>query len=169
MKKSLLLLALLTFGCSKKPVDMDEVLFDRADRWITNSNYSSFFFYNIKVYNGPAFTKHSNGEKKEKGEIKNGYKAGIWSGWDKDGNKRYSGSYRFGQEHGSWIGWHKNGKKKYEGEYKKGKQIDIWTYYNKGGKKTTEEIYIVCDEQCEDEHYPIPCLREGKIKTSKEF
>ena len=69
MKKSLLLLALLTFGCSKKPVDMDEVLFDRADRWITNSNYSSFFFYNIKVYNGPAFTKHSNGEKKEKGEI----------------------------------------------------------------------------------------------------
>ena len=76
MKKSLLLLALLTFGCSKKPVDMDEVLFDRADRWITNSNYSSFFFYNIKVYNGPAFTKHSNGEKKEKGEIKNGYKSG---------------------------------------------------------------------------------------------
>ena len=69
MKKSLLLLALLTFGCSKKPVDMDEVLFDRADRWITNSKYSSFFFYNIKVYNGPAFTKHSNGEKKEKGEI----------------------------------------------------------------------------------------------------
>ena len=30
MKKSLLLLALLTLGCSKKPVDMDEVLFDRA-------------------------------------------------------------------------------------------------------------------------------------------
>ena len=45
----------------------------------------------------------------------------------------------------------------------------IWTYYNNSGKKTSEEIYSVCDEQCADEHFPIPCMREGKIKTSKEF
>ncbi|GIT32440.1 MAG: hypothetical protein Ct9H300mP2_5190 [Candidatus Neomarinimicrobiota bacterium] len=68
-----------------------------------------------------------------------------------------------GGKHGSWIGWHKNGKKKYEGEYKKGKQIDKWTYYNKGGKKTSEEIYIVCNEQCEDEHFLYPVYEKGKI------
>ena len=47
MNKLLLFMALLIVGCSKEPVNMDEVLFDRAGRWITNDNYSSFFFYNI--------------------------------------------------------------------------------------------------------------------------
>ena len=169
MNKLLLFMALLIVGCSKEPVNMDEVLFDRAGRWITNDNYSSFFFYNIKVYNGPAFSVHRNGKIREKGELKSGWKSGVWTGWDKDGNKRYSGSYNYGQEHGNWIGWHTNGEKKYEGEYQKGKQAGKWTYYNKDGKKTTEEIYFSCDEKCENEHFPNPCPREGKVAESKEF
>ena len=169
MNKILVFLVLLIVGCSKKPVDMDDVLFDRAGRWITKDNYSSFFIYNLKVYNGPAYNTHRNGNKKERGQLNNGYKSGVWTGWDKDGNKRYAGSYEYGQEHGNWIGWHTNGKKKYEGEYKKAKQIGKWTYYNKGGKKTTEETYFICDEKCENEHIPRPCKREGKIVESKEF
>ena len=37
------------------------------------------------------------------------------------------------------------------------------------GKMTTEEQYFVCDEKCEDKHYPRECGLEGKVKKSKNF
>ena len=169
MKHIILLIAILFVGCSKEPKEMEAVLFERSGQWITNDDYSDFFFFNRKVYNGPAYMLHRNGQKKEEGTLKNGYKSGTWTGWDKEGNKKYSGPYEYGMEQGSWTGFHINGKKKYEGDFDKGFQIGKWTYYNDQGKKNLEEIYFVCDEKCEEEHSPRECHRKGKVKQSKEF
>ena len=169
MKKLFLCLTLFIFGCSDKPINMEEALFDRGGRWITRPDFSTFWFYNLKVYNGPGYTLHSNGERKEKGEIVNGAKSGIWSGWDEDGNLKYKGKYLYGQEDGMWKGYFTNGNTKYKGKYKIGNQIGTWKYYNKKGKMTTEETYFTCDERCEDRHYPRPCKKVGKVKSSKDF
>ena len=111
MKHIILLVAILFVGCSKEPKEMEAVLFERSGQWITNDDYSDFFFFNRKVYNGPAYMLHRNGKKKEEGTLKNGYKSGIWTGWDKEGNKKYLGPYEYGMEQGSWTGFHINGKK----------------------------------------------------------
>ncbi len=52
---------------------------------------------------------------------------------------------------------------------KNGKQIDTWKYYNRRGKMTTEEQYFVCNEKCEEKHFPRECRLEGKVKKSKDF
>ena len=82
MKKIFTFTFLFLISCSETPVNMDEKLFDRGGRYITRPDFSSMWFYNLKVYNGPAFSLHKNGERKEKGEIVNGAKSGVWSGWD---------------------------------------------------------------------------------------
>jgi antitoxin component YwqK of YwqJK toxin-antitoxin module len=141
MKKIFIYILLFFISCSETPVDMDEKLFDRGGRFITRPDYSSMWFYNLKVYNGPAYSNHKNGERKEKGDIVNGAKSGTWSGWDDKGNLKYKGDYLDNKEDGKWIGYHANGKTKYEGLYKDGKQIGKWKYFNKRGKITTEEEY----------------------------
>lgn len=141
MKKIFIFSMLVFIGCSKTPIDMDEKLFDRGGRYITRPDFSSMWFYNLKVYNGPAFSMHKNGERKEKGDIVNGAKSGSWSGWDEKGNLKYKGDYLDNKEDGKWMGYHVNGKTKYEGLYKDGKQIGKWKYFNKRGKLTTEEEY----------------------------
>ena len=175
MKYTILLLLILFVGCSKEPVEMEVVLFERAGQWITNDDYSGFFFFNRKVYNGPAFNSYRSGEKREEGMLKNGYKTGMWTGWDKEEKKRFSGEYKKGKAYGKWTGYHQNGEKKYDGSYEQGLQTGQWNYYNEQGKKTLEEIYFDCDEQCEEEHPPdrrgVPyiCEKLGKIRESKEF
>ena len=141
MKKIFIFSMLVFIGCSKTPVDMDEKLFDRGGRYITRPDFSSMWFYNLKVYNGPAFSMHKNGERKEKGDIVNGAKSGSWSGWEEKGNLQSKGDSLDNKEDGKWMGYHVNGKTKYEGLYKDGKQIGKWTYFNKRGKLTTEEEY----------------------------
>ena len=142
MKHTILLFVILFVGCSKESVEMEVVLFERSGQWITNDDYSGFFFFNRKVYNGPAFISYRSGEKREEGLLKNGFKTGIWTGLSKDGKKRYSGEYRKGKAHGKWIGYHTNGEKKYDGLYELGLQTGQWNYYNEKGKKTLEEIYF---------------------------
>ena len=86
------LLFLIIAGCSSKtPVDMDEVLYDRSGQYITSDNYDPSllgFMYNQKVYNGPGFLRYRSGEKREQGTLKNGFKSGPWTGYDKKGNKK---------------------------------------------------------------------------------
>ena len=45
MKKLFPFILILYSGCSDKPVDMDVVLFERSGQYITNDNYSDFFFF----------------------------------------------------------------------------------------------------------------------------
>ena len=142
MKKIILSILIFIISCSKEPVNMDEVLFDRSDQWITNDDFSNFSFFNRKVYNGPAFNTYRSGEKREQGMLKNGYRTGIWDGFDKDGKKRFSGEYKDGKKHGRWIGFFSNGEKKYEGVYEFGLQTGKWDYYDESGNKTLEEIYF---------------------------
>ena len=87
MKRVLSIVIVFLCGCSDKPVDMDAVLYDRSGQYITGDNYSNFFFYNQKVYNGPAFNRFRSGEKREQGMLKNGFKSGVWTGWNKKGEK----------------------------------------------------------------------------------
>ena len=120
MRKLIPFLLLLIVGCSSDPVNMDEVLYERAGQYITNDNFHSFFFFNQKVYNGPAFVRYRSGEKREQGNLNNGFRSGAWTGWDKDGVKKFVGEYKKGKAHGKWTGFHVNGKKKYEGDYELG-------------------------------------------------
>ena len=165
MIKLFFIFSFLIVSCSSKtPVAMDEVLWERGGQYITADNYSSFFYFNQKVYNVPGFLKYRSGEKKEEGSVKNGFKAGAWTGWDKKGNKKFVGEYKRGEPHGQWTGFHPNGKKKYEGNYKFNFQVGKWTYFNNKGIKNLEENYFICDEECDDTH---PDL--GKLLDSKEF
>ena len=156
--KFFLILLIFLIGCSGDPIDMDEKLFERGGLWITNDNYSGFFYFNQKVYSGPAFLLHRKGKKKEEGPIKRGYRAGIWTGWDQDGKKKFSGEYFKGKEHGKWEGWHPNGNKKYEGSYDDGFQVGLWTYYDAKGKKNLEETY-----------FSEPIYQKGQISETKEY
>ena len=141
MKYLLLFFILILFSCSNEPVNMEEVLFERSNQYITKDNFSPYFFFNQKVYNGPAYNRYRSGEKKEQGILKNGYKTGSWTGWNKGGAKRFTGEYKEGKEDGIWIGFHPNGKKKYEGKYANGLQAGQWIYYDSKGKKELEESY----------------------------
>ena len=89
MNRIFFLLFLIVAGCSSKtPVDMEDVLYDRSGQYITDDNYDpSFlgFIYNQKVYNGPGYLRYRSGEKREQGTLKNGYKSGAWTGYDKKG------------------------------------------------------------------------------------
>ena len=170
------ILTFLVISCSSKtPVDMEEVLYDRSGQYITGNNYSSFFYLNQKVYNGPGFIRYRSGEKKEEGNLKNGFKTGSWTGWDKEGNKKFVGEYKKGKAHGSWTGFHVGGKKKYEGKYELGLQTGNWTYYDKKGKKNLEELYYICTDECKDAHPPnrkgstYICEKLGRIKESKDI
>ena len=146
---------------------MEEVLYDRSGQYITADNYNTSFigfFYNQKVYNGPGFIRYRSGEKREQGKLKNGFRSGVWTGWDKEGNKKYTGEYQKGKPHGSWTGFYSNGEKKYEGNYKFSFQIGKWVYFDNRGNKTLEENYFICGEEC-DEKNP----RLGKLIDSKKL
>tara|TARA_B100000405_G_scaffold38845_1_gene26089 strand:+ start:1379 stop:1801 length:423 start_codon:yes stop_codon:yes gene_type:complete len=109
MNRIFFLLFLIVAGCSSKtPVDMEDVLYDRSGQYITDDNYDpSFlgFIYNQKVYNGPGYLRYRSGEKREQGTLKNGYKSGAWTGYDKKGNKKFIGEYEQGKAHGKWAGF----------------------------------------------------------------
>ena len=167
MRKILIFISLVIVSCSDKPVNMDTQLYELAGKYLTKADFSTIPFYNKRVYYGPAYSLHKNGEKKEQGQFEFGYKTGVWSGYDKKGNLIYKGGYLNGLEDGLWKGYHKNGKLKYEGKYKAGKQTGKWEYYNIKEKLDTEEIYFSCDAKCEEKHWPKACTIEGKIKSSK--
>ena len=179
MNRIFFLLFLIVAGCSSKtPVDMEDVLYDRSGQYITDDNYDpSFlgFIYNQKVYNGPGYLRYRSGEKREQGTLKNGYKSGAWTGYDKKGNKKFIGEYEQGKAHGKWPGFHPNGNKKYEGIYEIGFQTGKWSYFNSAGKKNLEEAYFVCTDDCKDEHPPdrrgtkYICEKLGRLKESKKL
>ena len=168
MKKLFILLFYFVFSCSSDtPVNMDEVLFERGDRFVSIKSQ--------KVYNGPGFKKYKNGEKQEQGAIKNGWRSETWTGWYEDGKKKFSGDYVEGKPNGSWSGFHRNGQKKYEGNYESGFQVGKWSYYDKKGKKNLEEEYFVCTEECAASHpqgrrgKKYICVNLGKITSTKKF
>ena len=74
MKYLLSFLVLILSSCSNEPVDMDEVLFERSNQYITKDNFSPYFFFNKKVYNGPAYNRYRSGDKKEQGMLKTAIK-----------------------------------------------------------------------------------------------
>ena len=154
MKYLLFFYLFLSFSCSDKPVDMEVSLYERSGQHITRDDFSPYFFFNQKVYNGPAFNKYRSGEKREEGNLKNGYKTGPWTGWDKNGKKRFTGNYIGGKANGNWVGFHKNGKKKYEGKYENGFQTGKWLYFTEKGGKELEESYFICTGKCKDGHPP---------------
>ena len=176
MKKLFFFVLTIFIGCSSKtPVDMEEVLYDRSGQYITGDNYSSFFYFNQKVYNGPAYNRYKSGEKREEGVLKNGFKSGPWTGWDKEGKKKYIGEYERGKAHGKWTGYYPNGNKKYEGRYELGSQTGGWSYFNNKGKKNLEEDYYICTENCKDNHPPdrrgvkYICEKLGRLKEQRKI
>ena len=69
MKKIFIFFTLFVFSCtSEVPHNMEEELAFRSDRWMKGAEWSWFWYsYQYKVYNGPAYSNHKNGERKEKG------------------------------------------------------------------------------------------------------
>ena len=123
---------------------------------------------------------YDNGQIKLKGRYSGGLANGYWIYFHQNGQMKARGRYYKAKDNkltdmiedgrvGKWVFWFNNGTKKMTGIYKNGKQVNTWKYYNKKGKMTTEETYFTCDEKCEESHFPRPCKKEGKVRTSKDF
>ena len=66
MKKIFIFFTLFIVCCtSDVPHNMEEELAYRSDRWMKGSDWSWFWYsFQYKVYNGPAYSTHKNGERK---------------------------------------------------------------------------------------------------------
>ena len=70
MKKLLPLLLLILIGCSKEPINMDEMLVERDGIFYTRDTN--------KPYSGPVFSLHKNGNLDEEGTLKGGMLDGLY-------------------------------------------------------------------------------------------
>ena len=82
MKKLLPLLLLILIGCSKEPINMDEVLIERNDVYYTKDTN--------QPYSGPVFRLHKNGIIGQEVNLKDGKPDGLWKSYSMEGDNFYS-------------------------------------------------------------------------------
>ena len=71
MKKLFIFFTLFIVCCtSDTPHNLEGELEERSGRWMKGQEWSWFWYsYQFKIYSGPAYLNHKNGETKEKGDI----------------------------------------------------------------------------------------------------
>ena len=118
MKKILVIVLplLLIVGCSKEPINYEEVLVERDGIIYTKDTN--------KRYSGPIFSLYDDGKKKEEGTLKDGKMISRteWE-WYSNGQKIFERTYKDGELDGLRTKWYKNGQKRKEETYKDGKRI----------------------------------------------
>ena len=118
MKKILVIVLplLLIVGCSKEPINYEEVLVERDGIIYTKDTN--------KRYSGPIFSLYDDGKKKEEGTLKDGKMISRteWR-WYKNGQKKVEGTYKDGKRDGLYTDWYENGQKKSEQLFKDGNLI----------------------------------------------
>lgn len=133
MKKLILLLLLILVGCSKEPINIDEVLIERNDGYYTKDTN--------RPYSGPVFTVWENGQLEMEVNLKNGKPDGLWKSYHKNGQLRQEGTYKNGKQNGLFTGYHQNGRLESVGTIKDGKPDGFVQLYWENGELMTEGTF----------------------------
>ena len=97
----LLLFVLLIVGCSKEPINYEEMLNERDGIFYTKDTN--------KPYSGPVFSLYEDGKKKDEGTLKDGKMISRteWE-WYSNGQKKRERTYKDGKKI-SWKRWNRDG------------------------------------------------------------
>ena len=88
MKKILLLLLFILIGCSKEPINMDEMLIERDQVYYTKDTN--------QPYSGPVFSLHENGQLEAEGTLKDGKRNGPNKEYYDNGQLQAEGTLKDG-------------------------------------------------------------------------
>jgi len=139
MKKTLLIIVLLSFGFSQRQ-EKNEIITERHDNGLKKL---------VLVFEGTGINEtligrygfYDTGVKHFVELYKNNKKHGKSIYWYKNGQKKEEVTYKNVKLDGIWTGWHENGQKEREGTYKDGKKDGIWTWWEGNGQKWSERIW----------------------------
>lgn len=76
-----------------------------------------------------------NGVKKAEGNMKDGKRHGLWTGYNDKGMVKSRCEYVNGVTQGPTVVFHDNGAVYYSGDYKDGKQVGKWRFFDEQGKE----------------------------------
>jgi len=130
MKKTLLIIVLLSFGFSQRQ-EKNEIITERHDNGLKKL---------VLVFEGTGINEtligkygfYDDGLKQFIELYKNNKKHGKSLYWYDNGNKKKEGTFKDGEWDGLVTGWYWNGQKKYEETYKDGELISE-KYWNEDG------------------------------------
>ena len=128
MKKTVLIIVLLSFGFSQQEWNME---FMR--KYVVDDDTLIISPNSRKPYSGRVFSLYDNGRTKEEGKYRNGKQDGLTTHWNENGQKSVEETYKDGKLNGLFTYWQKNGQKWEESTYKDGKKDGLWTWYNEDG------------------------------------
>jgi len=127
MKKTLLIVLLLSFGFSQQITHT--TTYD-------NGNIKSITYHKetrTRIEKVKYREYYENGQKSSEETYKDGKEDGKWTGWHKNGQKKSEGTYKDGIKDGKWIHSTDIGNGKYEVKYTKG-NIDLVTFTDNLGQ-----------------------------------
>ena len=133
MKKILLLLLFILIGCSKEPINMDEMLIERDQVYYTKDTN--------QPYSGPVFSLHENGQLQAEGTLKDGTLDGFGRGYYKNGQLQAEVSMKDNKLDGSFKLYHENGQLSIEATFKDGKEDGVSKVYDENGQVLSEALY----------------------------
>ena len=129
-------LPLLLGGCNEKESD-EGISSDKL-------HYREDLMYNAvsdTSYTGESFKLYDNGEKRFKGNFKEGKRQGLWTWWNKNGQKKKEENYKDGKLDGLAVDWHENGQKREESNYKDGRLDGLAVDWHENGQKKKGESW----------------------------
>ena len=124
---------LLIVGCSKEPINFEQMLVERDNVYYTKDTN--------KPYTGDVFSLYDDGKKKSEGAYKDGYYNGKWTSWHSNGQKYTEGTFKDDYYDGKWTSWYENGQKYSVGIYKDGNVISEKCWDEVGNKKDCINTY----------------------------
>ena len=97
MKKLLLILSVILFGCSQNRVLQDELT-------SKGTKESPLMYYESELFNGIGFNVYENAQLKEEGSYKDGKMAGLWKEYYDSGEIMKESQYETGKiiKESSW-------------------------------------------------------------------
>jgi antitoxin component YwqK of YwqJK toxin-antitoxin module len=143
MKGALLILLLVSFGCTHKTTITEEELV--PDVMYTDANCEAFtgkcdvvsqkngkvfeqFTYKNGLPDGEMLMWYKNGKLKRKGYFREGKRNGKWETWDESGKKILEVHFKNDQLDGLFVMYNENGEVMERGIYKANKRTGNWTY-----------------------------------------
>ena len=135
MKKLLPLLLLILIGCSKEPINMNEMLVER--------NYVYYTRDTNQPYSGPVFKLYENGQFEWEGTLKNGIENGPFKTYHKyyPNGLSIEGTYKDGELHGPYKTYYENGQIYEEATFKNGNRDGLYKMFNRNGKLIISKEY----------------------------
>ncbi len=111
---------------AKEPVEFDTLTYsDELERYTDPKTG--------KVFTGPIYTVHYNGERELTGQIIDGLESGLWTEQHDNGKPSSRGFYVDGKEDGWWIYFQANGQLESQGAYEAGRMVGWWRDYHPNG------------------------------------